>query len=145
CGSGGHREVGTSRGSAGVVPATDAGDRRGRPRRRAGMDRARGSAGVVPRNRCRGSARAASPPSRNGYRVARAGVAPATFHFSGERFSLLGYLALDWVLPHCCGSPAAATPTGLQPATFAVTGRRANQLRHGALLSTGPTVVRAKL
>jgi integrase len=26
----------------------------------------------------------------------------------------------------------AATPTGLEPATFAVTGRRANQLRHGA-------------
>ena len=27
-----------------------------------------------------------------------------------------------------------ATPTGLEPATFAVTGRRANQLRHRALL-----------
>jgi hypothetical protein len=26
-----------------------------------------------------------------------------------------------------------ATPTGLEPATFAVTGRRANQLRYGAL------------
>ncbi|MEY4899762.1 MAG: hypothetical protein RI895_184, partial [Actinomycetota bacterium] len=26
----------------------------------------------------------------------------------------------------------AATPTGLEPATFAVTGRRANQLRYGA-------------
>jgi hypothetical protein len=26
-----------------------------------------------------------------------------------------------------------ATPTGLEPATSAVTGRRANQLRHGAL------------
>jgi hypothetical protein len=25
-----------------------------------------------------------------------------------------------------------ATPTGLEPATFAVTGRRANQLRYGA-------------
>jgi hypothetical protein len=28
-----------------------------------------------------------------------------------------------------------ATQTGLEPATFAVTGRRANQLRHWALLS----------
>ena len=27
-----------------------------------------------------------------------------------------------------------ATPTGLEPATSAVTGRRANQLRHGALM-----------
>ena len=27
-----------------------------------------------------------------------------------------------------------ATPTGLEPATSAVTGRRANQLRYGALL-----------
>ncbi|MEY4323569.1 MAG: hypothetical protein RL410_1350 [Actinomycetota bacterium] len=30
-------------------------------------------------------------------------------------------------------SDAFATPTGLEPATFAVTGRRANQLRYGAL------------
>ena len=29
-------------------------------------------------------------------------------------------------------SGLAATPTGLEPATFAVTGRRANQLRYGA-------------
>ena len=27
-----------------------------------------------------------------------------------------------------------ATPTGLEPATSAVTGRRANQLRYGALM-----------
>lgn len=32
------------------------------------------------------------------------------------------------------GSFASATPTGLEPATSAVTGRRANQLRYGALL-----------
>ncbi len=29
-------------------------------------------------------------------------------------------------------TPGPATPTGLEPATFAVTGRRANQLRYGA-------------
>lgn len=32
--------------------------------------------------------------------------------------------------------PSSATQTGLEPATFAVTGRRANQLRHWALLLT---------
>ena len=31
-------------------------------------------------------------------------------------------------------SASFATQTGLEPATFAVTGRRANQLRHWALL-----------
>lgn len=30
-----------------------------------------------------------------------------------------------------------ATPTGLEPAAFAVTGRRANQLRYGASLQNG--------
>jgi hypothetical protein len=69
--------------------------------------------------------------------VARAGVEPATFHFSGERCYQLSYLAR-------LGAPALppdgarshdhhlATPTGLEPATSAVTGRRANQLRYGA-------------
>lgn len=38
------------------------------------------------------------------------------------------------------GASGAATPTGLEPATSAVTGRRANQLRYGALL-----VVRVEL
>ena len=33
-----------------------------------------------------------------------------------------------------------ATPTGLEPATSAVTGRRANQLRYGALLKALPNV-----
>ena len=32
-------------------------------------------------------------------------------------------------------SPQCATLTGLEPATSAVTGRRANQLRHRAILS----------
>ena len=51
--------------------------------------------------------------------MARGGVEPPTFHFSGERCYQLSYLAV-------------ATPTGLEPATSAVTGRRANQLRYGA-------------
>ena len=37
-----------------------------------------------------------------------------------------------------CASPYLATLTGLEPATSAVTGRRANQLRHRALLSAAP-------
>lgn len=46
-----------------------------------------------------------------------------TFHFSGGRSYQLSYLAI---------ASKAATPTGLEPATSAVTGRRANQLRYGA-------------
>ena len=68
-------------------------------------------------------------PRRGGvdsHLVARAGVEPATFHFSGERYYQLSYLAGGWPVAH------PATPTGLEPATSAVTGRRANQLRHGA-------------
>ena len=68
--------------------------------------------------------------------VARAGIEPATFRFSGGRSYQLSYLA---------GRPpelnetteclaVTATLTGLEPATSAVTGRRANQLRHRALL-----------
>ena len=74
------------------------------------------------------------------YLVARAGIEPATFRFSGGRSYQLSYLAL---LPShrassagdagCSGMPTPATPTGLEPATFAVTGRRANQLRYGAM------------
>jgi hypothetical protein len=51
-------------------------------------------------------------------RVGRGGVEPPTFRFSGGRSYRLSYLP--------------ATPTGLEPATSAVTGRRANQLRYGA-------------
>src|SRR5829696_3218830 len=72
--------------------------------------------------------------------VARAGIEPATFHFSGERYYRLSYLAVPaqrtaWARGgDRLGSLAAlATPTGLEPATSAVTGRRANQLRYGAL------------
>jgi hypothetical protein len=64
--------------------------------------------------------------------VARAGIEPATFHFSGERYYRLSYLALIGVMI----ITAYATPTGLEPATSAVTGRRANQLRHGASVSS---------
>src|SRR5690606_15235004 len=95
--------------------------------------------------------------------VARAGVEPATFRFSGGRSYQLSYLAAPEratiSLPHLSSAPAlggsrapqgpvgneregescdspsrTATPTGLEPATSAVTGRRANQLRHGALV-----------
>jgi hypothetical protein len=70
---------------------------------------------------------------RNGLKiasdVARAGIEPATFRFSGGRSYRLSYLAGRHRLPR-----ATATLTGLEPATSAVTGRRANQLRHRALL-----------
>jgi hypothetical protein len=62
--------------------------------------------------------------------VARAGIEPATFRFSGGRSYRLSYLAE--AARH--GMPRRlATLTGLEPATSAVTGRRANQLRHRAL------------
>ena len=94
-----------------------------------------------------------------GSAVARAGVEPATFRFSGGRSYQLSYLAvareratitISIVVgrPEPADEPNAgiprpmdgawdawrfsATPTGLEPATSAVTGRRANQLRHGA-------------
>ena len=78
--------------------------------------------------------------------MARAGVEPATFHFSGERCYQLSYLAVPagWLrtqeaamltlLQDACIT-ALATPTGLEPATSAVTGRRANQLRYGAWMA----------
>ena len=71
--------------------------------------------------------------------VARAGFEPATFHFSGERCYQLSYLAEGQGLwapdrndTRRTPDVALATPTGLEPATSAVTGRRANQLRYGA-------------
>ena len=69
--------------------------------------------------------------------VARAGVEPATFHFSGERCYQLSYLAKIAVTSPGGNVTAFATPTGLEPATSAVTGRRANQLRYGALTALG--------
>ena len=70
--------------------------------------------------------------------VARAGIEPATFRFSGGRSYQLSYLAprhpIEWRKPGYLA--ASATLTGLEPATSAVTGRRANQLRHRALHAT---------
>ncbi len=60
--------------------------------------------------------------------MARGGVEPPTLHFSGARYYQLSYLARS----------RKATPMGLEPTTSAVTGRRANQLRYGALLLSCP-------
>ncbi len=70
--------------------------------------------------------------------VARAGIEPATFRFSGGRSYQLSYLAGRHrsLVPKCLA--VMATLTGLEPATSAVTGRRANQLRHRALLCDSP-------
>ena len=65
--------------------------------------------------------------------MARAGIEPATFRFSGGRSYQLSYLAGRHPISRVL-SPHFATLTGLEPATSAVTGRRANQLRHRALL-----------
>ena len=65
-----------------------------------------------------------------GFVVARGGVEPPTFRFSVGRSYQLSYLALQKL---SATGKKSATPTGLEPATSAVTGRRANQLRYGAL------------
>ena len=67
--------------------------------------------------------------------MARDGIEPSTFRFSVGRSYQLSYLAV--VLADTSArsdAPGLATPTGLEPATSAVTGRRANHLRYGALL-----------
>ena len=71
-----------------------------------------------------------------GFVVARGGVEPPTFRFSVGRSYQLSYLARALGAATWLGDCAAcsATPTGLEPATSAVTGRRANQLRYGALV-----------
>ena len=68
-----------------------------------------------------------------GFVVARGGVEPPTFRFSVGRSYQLSYLAVLRSLVREGLRLRVATPTGLEPATSAVTGRRANQLRYGAL------------
>ena len=70
--------------------------------------------------------------------VARAGIEPATFRFSGGRLYRLSYLAGRHRVQPGCLTTKVATLTGLEPATSAVTGRRANQLRHGPCCTTAP-------
>ena len=124
-------------------PGTAAGPTEGRAVRRGLRPR--------PASGCSGRRRTSAGPSGGRRRVARAGFEPATFHFSGERCYQLSYLAEARQLAgrllappadehRSGGTPdrgitALATPTGLEPATSAVTGRRANQLRYGALLA----------
>lgn len=64
--------------------------------------------------------------------VARGGVEPPTYRFSVGRSYQLSYLALTDAQPLRKERLIDATPTGLEPAASAVTGRRANQLRYGA-------------
>jgi hypothetical protein len=82
--------------------------------------------------------------------VARGGVEPPTFRFSVGRSYQLSYLAVSFVmltrraLPPCfrvstrnaarSAASALAVLTGLEPATSALTGRRALQLLHRTLL-----------
>ena len=70
--------------------------------------------------------------------VARDGVEPSTFRFSVGRSYQLSYLAWTLRLAGEQRTAAPATPTGLEPAASAVTGRRANQLRYGANGPEGP-------
>ncbi len=70
--------------------------------------------------------------------VARGGVEPPTFRFSVGRSYQLSYLAVRAGKPTLAACGDLATPTGLEPATSAVTGRRANQLRYGASMVLRP-------
>ena len=64
-------------------------------------------------------------------KVARGGVEPPTFRFSVGRSYQLSYLARYWLM-------VLAVLTGLEPATSALTGRRALQLLHRTLRETVP-------
>ena len=101
--------------------------------RAVGLLAARSTEVVVLHPRRRGSYWGTDIPL--GLGVARGGVEPPTFRFSVGRSYQLSYLAEQPAL-----RAGLATPTGLEPATSAVTGRRANQLRYGALVkAVSPT------
>jgi len=64
-----------------------------------------------------------------GQGVARGGIEPPNLPIFSRMLYQLSYLAGN---VRAENPDRAATPTGLEPATSAVTGRRANQLRYGA-------------
>ena len=74
------------------------------------------------------------------FRVARAGIEPATSRFSVARSYQLSYPASKISASRnlLVRRQTLATWTGLEPATSAVTGRRANQLRYQASLYRYP-------
>ena len=61
--------------------------------------------------------------------MARGGIEPPNLPIFSRMLYQLSYLAGN---VRAENPDRAATPTGLEPATSAVTGRRANQLRYGA-------------
>src|SRR5262249_7689347 len=83
-------------------------------------------------------------------KVGRGGIEPPTFRFSGGRSYRLSYLPSTLGISYCrtsetprVGSRAAvalAVLTGLEPATSALTGRRAPRLLHRTWSGWNPVV-----